>query len=112
MNTGYGLTAFNKNYEILTPQSPIEWLSYLKNADAVFTDSYHGLLFSLYFRVPFWTSNYGNRIESILSLLGLENRKIKNDENLKSIIDFNSVENKIESLRNDSIRYITNRIIR
>lgn len=33
--------------------SPIEWISLIRNAQFVYTDSFHGMLFSLKYRVPF-----------------------------------------------------------
>lgn len=35
--------------------SPIEWLNMIKNADFVYTDSFHGTIFSMKFNVPFIT---------------------------------------------------------
>ena len=72
----------------ITPDSPVDWLTYIRYADAVFTNSYHGMLFSIYFNVPFWIGNYGNRITSFLQVLGLEERMIKKDPCFESQIDF------------------------
>lgn len=50
-----------------------QWLRYIRDAKYVFTDSYHGLLFSLIYEKPFrliYNSGRGStRFESILSLL-------------------------------------------
>lgn len=88
------------------PFTPPEWLGYFLNADAVFTNSYHGLLFSLYFKKQVWCANYGNRIISLMDSLGLNNRLLKNDTELCSTIDFSIVEEKIEAMRQDSLEYL------
>mgnify|MGYP002864983020 CR=1 FL=1 len=48
-----------KNMKIYDPE---DWLSAFYNADIVFTDSYHGVLFSIMFHKHFWTNNRCNRI--------------------------------------------------
>ncbi len=93
-----------KNSKII--YSPSEWMSYIKYADAVFTDSYHGLLFSLYFNKPVWTNNNSNRISTLLEELGLETCYIKNDEELKNKIDYDRCNRKIEKMRNNSLDYL------
>lgn len=86
--------------------SPQQWLSYIRNADAVFTDSYHGLLFSLYFHRPVWTNNHGSRSSDLLHTLGLENCFIENDPHFFNQIDYSSCDEKMNAMRNDAIRYL------
>lgn len=95
-----------KGVKNISPDSPIDWLTYIRYADAVFTNSYHGMLFSIYFNVPFWIGNYGNRITSFLQVLGLEERMIKNDLNYESPIDYERVNVIIDELRRGSLEYI------
>ncbi len=40
--------------KIMYDLSPIEWLNLIQYADIVFTDSYHGAIFSMKFQVPFF----------------------------------------------------------
>lgn len=53
-----------------------QWLRYMMEADFVFTDSYHGLLFSLVFGKPFhleYNSFRGNaRFDSVIELLDID----------------------------------------
>lgn len=50
-NMDFKLTYFSdKTYYNL---SPVEWLDYLRGAKFVYTDSYHGVLFSVKFKKPF-----------------------------------------------------------
>lgn len=86
--------------------SPNEWLSYLKDADAVFTNSYHGLLFSLYFNKPVWTDNQSNRVQALLKRLNLECCNLKNDTTCSNVIDYRQCNKLIQSFREDSLEYL------
>jgi polysaccharide pyruvyl transferase WcaK-like protein len=88
-----------KGVSNISPKSPIDLISYIKYSDAVFTNSYHGLLFALYMKRPVWVGNYGNRIASLLEFLGLNNIMIKNDVALSYTINYSSVTNKISCMR-------------
>lgn len=44
---------------------PKEWINYFKNAKCVYTDSYHGILFSLLFNKPFYCTNNSTENERI-----------------------------------------------
>lgn len=93
-----------KNYK--TIYSPQQWMSYIKYADAVFTDSYHGLLFSLYFNRPVWTNNKNNRIATLLKELQLENCYIENDPKFCNQIDYKICNEILEKKREKSINYL------
>ncbi|MGS4786413.1 polysaccharide pyruvyl transferase family protein [Streptococcus sp. P25B114] len=62
--------------------TPIEFINYIKNTDLFFTDSFHGVVFSIIFQKNFIVCgriNIGvsmnSRIETLLSKFQLENRK-------------------------------------
>ena len=63
--------------------SVTEWLSRLSNSKFVFTDSFHGTVFSILFHKPFITvrrsdiSGLNERLISLLSLLGIEDRFVE-----------------------------------
>ena len=60
--------------------SPKDFLSLIKNAEYVFTDSFHAVAFSTIFNKEFFVFSRGDmnsRIESITSVFGLEKRYIK-----------------------------------
>lgn len=88
-----------KNGKFVYLPSPSEFLSYIKNADLILTDSFHGTCFSLIYNKNFidiLPSVTGTRISSILKLLGLEER-ITNGDNMTIVnknIDYSKV-NKI-----------------
>lgn len=87
-----------------------EFLSYIKNAECIITDSFHGTAFAINLNTPFVevlpNNNTGTRNISILSLTGLSNR-ILNDMNdiqlAKLPIDFASVNSILQRERAKSI---------
>lgn len=53
---------FNKNVDkVIYDAGPVEWLNLIRNSKFVITDSFHGVLFSLKFKVPF-ISYYSEKI--------------------------------------------------
>ena len=79
--------------------SPTKWLRAFMDAEMVFTDSFHGCVFSIIFNKPFWVignKERGNaRFDSLLRLFNLENRRIDISEinriDLSTDIDWNKV---------------------
>ena len=95
-----------RKYIRKSPYSPQEWVGYVKNAKAVFTDSYHGLLYSLYFNKPVWVGKEGNRFDSIMNYLGIYNIYLSRDGGLKYVIDYEGINEKLNRMRNDSLHYL------
>ncbi len=85
--------------------TPGEWLSYLHGADAVFTDSYHGILFSIYFKKTFWTNNHSNRMESLFAGLHLEGRFLE-ENTFENQIDYDACALRMEDMRREALAYI------
>ena len=90
-----------------------DWLTTIRNATFVITDSYHGCLFSTIFEREFYAfinhSRGANRFETILSNLGLSNRLVNypsSAEDKFSIIDYSVVNQNLESLRHSSLDYL------
>lgn len=95
-----------------------DWLGLYKNAECIFTNTYHGLLFSIIFRKQFLLFvQRGNaqaeneRFYSILSILGLLGR-IVCDENeqiihqkMQTPIDYNAVYETIREKRRESEQF-------
>ena len=84
-----------------------QWLSYLKNAQFVVSDSYHATVMSIIFNVPFVqvvnAKLTQSRFETLFNLLGLENNSIdiENSEEIDfsklfAPIDWDKVNKKIE----------------
>ena len=63
-----------------------EWINYIKNCDIVITNSFHGIVFAILFNkkfisIPLVDKEFirmNQRITSLLSMLGLQNRLLKN----------------------------------
>lgn len=91
---------------------PNEFIRLFANASFVITDSFHGSCFSVNFEKPFAciSANKGaNRQESLLRLLGIENRIMYSDsdfDNLEINVDYKVVTPKLEKIRTDSLAYI------
>lgn len=72
---GFGFLEFNIKY--VTPESIGDFLALVKGAMAVFTGSYHGFLFSLYFNKPVFVyyrdvANHNVRLLDVLKRLDIE----------------------------------------
>lgn len=98
-------------------QPPLgQWLRSFKEAEFVFTDSFHATVFSIIFNKPFIV--YANkergaaRFESLLSVFGLEDRIVyKSDDfdiNKLNEINYVKVNSKLEGLRKESLYFLEN----
>lgn len=103
------ITKQNLSEKILFDLSPIEFLTELSNAEYVYTDSFHGTAFSLIYERNFTTvvsdSEAGdNRKRDILNMVGLTNRirNIDASSEVLESIDYESVNKKMEVIRNRS----------
>lgn len=98
-----------KDLNIVKPVSIHQWIALIANAEAVFSASYHGLLFSLYFHRNVFYYNRGNtsRMISLCKELNIENREGK-DEFLAADapIDYEFVDQVLTRKRADSWNYL------
>ena len=71
--------------DMLISGGPFDFLHYIRDAEMVFTDSYHGTIFSTIFETPFYTFkrfsddspiNQNSRIDTLLCIMGAEDRLI------------------------------------
>lgn len=69
---------------------PQDFLTYVKNAELVITDSFHGTAFSINMETPFYVIQSGRdrRKLQLLQKLGLEDRILYSAEELRSIRDY------------------------
>lgn len=119
--TGYSIVAvsvyrdyfFVDNAENCQGISPIEWLSYIKNAKLVLTDSFHGLMLSVVFETPFYayTPNRGNvvRIMDALEKLGLSGRRLTHIRKIDDIafdLDYSYTRTVLAEERKKSCNYL------
>jgi hypothetical protein len=99
-----GYTIVNINLRDICEQISVEdWLSYIKYADYVITDSFHGCVFSILFErqfIVFGNKSGGNsRIKSLCKMFGFEPETYKQYLNVSS---------KLEILRHKAENYINN----
>lgn len=87
-----------------------EFLKYFMNAEYILTDSFHATVFSIIFNKKFIdilpANKTGTRIESILNLFGIENRILKNYDDMNLIdsnIDYRNVNIRLDEERNKSL---------
>ena len=91
--------------------SPEEWLQLIANSAYVFTNSFHGLAFSLIFEKQFAVellpppATTNGRLIELLQQLGLEERVIS-DCLPPHGINYNSVNMKLKTMREKSLAYI------
>lgn len=78
--------------------APQEWLSYIKNAQYVFTNSFHGFALSLNFNKQVWVAlsqiGRNSRIVDLANRYGVEDRIIE-DKLCSDEIDYNKVNERI-----------------
>lgn len=98
---------------------PSEFITLIKNAKYVCTDSFHGMAFSINFNIPFSVfkrfsdgdpENQNSRIINLLEVLKLSDRLIESTSNALSKnffeCDFEYANRKLEKLRDDSIEFL------
>lgn len=92
-----------------------DFVNLIRHAEYILTDSFHGSVFSILNHKKFMTFNRFNagansrnsRIDSLCTLLGLSERRYNGDVmNVEKDINYNAVEEKLEKLRADSIKYL------
>ena len=94
--------------------SPTKWLRAFMDAKMVFTDSFHGCVFSIIFNKPFWVignKERGNaRFSSLLKLFNLEDRLISLDsiekKNLLTPIDWEKINTIKKEWQKKSVSFI------
>lgn len=108
------------SHKILFETGPAEFISLIKNARYVCTDSFHGMAFSIIYNVPFTTfkrfsdndpENQNSRLENLLEILELKdrliplNRKYNFDEYYNC--NFKIANKTIDIMRNESLQYLS-----
>lgn len=98
--------------ETIVPD-PFEVLGYIKNADYVVTDTFHGSVMSLKFNRPFVSlvrNTNKEKMTSLLSQFGLGNRILNSVDHLEQTmvqaIDYDSVNDILEVEKKHSLEYL------
>lgn len=95
---------------------PREWIGYIKDAEYIVTDSFHGTVFSTLFEKQFFSciNENGTRIVNILTQLGMEQYIYTNDSkpNLsRTPIEYNLITPILNEKRKESIDILKKMII-
>ncbi len=107
-----GLSAGAKVNNHIRDAGPLDFIELFLGADFIITDSFHGVCFSLNFGKPFVAvspGKYANRIQSLLSLVGLEDKLVENSDDFEYFpieIDFEKVHGKLTAARRASLETI------
>ena len=118
INIGCPISSSGKVEIMNVNAGPSEFLGFVDKADMIFTDSYHGMLFSIIYQRPFWSiaRNYGefdqsSRQKTVLSMIHLEERYIDKN-NLETVslegIDYKDASAVLQQKRKYSIDYLEN----
>ena len=87
-----------------------EFLSLIKNAEFVVTNSFHGLIFSVQYKkqfVVFSREQANVKISELIDLFGLHDRVlITGEEKYNEKINYEEVENRINKAKEKSIKYL------
>lgn len=97
--------------------NPLEFIQLIKNAEYVFTDSFHCSVFSILFNKQFVTfyrfnntskNSRNSRIDSLFELFGLKDRLYDGNliDQADCEIDYDSVNKKVELLRQESLAFL------
>lgn len=96
---------------------PLDFISYIRGAKLVITDSFHGTAFSVNLERPFYTIKYGTdrRKEQLLTKLHLSDRLLNTVEEIAELnysdaltCNFDASRDQLELEREKSIRYLIN----
>lgn len=98
--------------KIVTPE---QFLGYFQKAAFVVTSSFHGTVFSIIFKKPFYSLRLNdvgdNRQENLLNEVGLKDRMIDaNSTPHFSQIDYSKVDSKVVRLQQQAINYLNQAI--
>ena len=108
------------NVELKATVEVNEWLWLYNNSKAVFTDSFHGTIFSIIFKKPFITLRNirrgGERFFSLLNPLKLKNRLFETPECINSNyelfdkIDYSTPLEKLNEIKEESYKWLNNKL--
>ena len=98
---------------------PCEFLNYIRNAEYVFTDSFHCSVFSILYKKNFFTfsrfaenakQSTNTRIDNLLHITGLEERRMTSEKTVDSVVSFKGsfegVDERLDTLRSTSMNYL------
>lgn len=106
-----GTASAEDTYDKITTAAPDSFIQLIKNAEFVFTSSFHGLAFSIIYGKQFYASysTNSNRAQTLLEFLGIKDRLLTKGTPIpdnSTPIDFLKVNEKLVALRDNSLTYL------
>ena len=97
--------------DISLPADPMNYLSYIKAADYIFTGTFHGTIYSIIFNKQFvLMGNPKNKVKNTLKYYDLEDRVLISKERLSDSaprkINYKEINKKVEEMRNQSKNFL------
>ena len=103
-------TNADKGHRMFYEAGVEEFLSLVKHAEYVVTNSFHGMIFAVQYRRPFVIfsrEQCNNKIDEILQLFGLpDHMLVTGNEEFSHEIDYGKVHERISRAREESINYL------
>lgn len=103
--------------DICVQATPFEVLAYVKNADFVITDTFHGSVFSIKYNKKFATivrESNKQKLSDLLKRFELQNRQVENIEDLEKVllcdVNYERINKFIEEQVNYSVNYLRDSI--
>lgn len=108
------MQAFTDEYVMA---NPFELLAYIKNADYVVTDTFHGTVFSIKYQIPFAViirESNKQKLTDLLEKFDLTARMAENSEDIESVLlsgfDKKSIRSKLKEYQSEAIDYLKNNL--
>lgn len=98
--------------EYVVKCGPDEFVRYFSKAEAVFTNSFHGISFSILFNKPFFFeflqegADTNSRIKDITEMFHVQRQNIAFNKMLEFDADYNNINNIIQQKREESLSYL------
>ncbi len=112
----YGAGECDARYDDVTVNlTPFEWVDMFRNAEFVFTGTFHGAVFSILnkrqFKVYLTNESRIKKVGALLNELNIHNRNINSEfefnlEQMKAEIDYNTVYEAIDTKRVQSLEFL------
>ena len=106
----YQLHEFYKKGKMYCNPKVEDFIALIDNAECVVTDSFHAVAFSINLSTPFaivYPKKFSTRLQSILSILDLNDRVVKNDntEVINNMINYKEVQEILNKEREKSLQW-------
>lgn len=109
-------TPRNLNLKCIDNIGPLEFVSLISNASSIYTDSFHGIVFSIIFNKEFFcfkrftdkqNDSQNSRIYNLLQTFELTDRIVQPGKKLFQIVNWSNINLKIKEEQNKGISFIT-----